>query len=181
MNVHASCPFPAGRFSRQKSRHQAGSQCGRRILYYDKGYDPRQSAQADPCICGAADAGQLVPAVLQSGRYHHRGPLCGRGSAGRCGQRGRFELSGAGLCERHRLRLFHPHLVDFRRKGLQGDAPLHCQHRVAFHLLCGGADHCHCGADPLGAGVDEHPGKHHRPCGYLYPHHFCRHPLHPAL
>ena len=35
-----SCPFPAGRFSRQKSRHQAGSQCGRRILYYDKGYDP---------------------------------------------------------------------------------------------------------------------------------------------
>ena len=176
-----SCPFPAGRFSRQKSRHQAGSQCGRRILYYDKGYDPRQSAQADPCVCGAADAGQPVPAVLQSGRYHHRGPLCGRGSAGRCGQRGRFELSGAGFCERHRLRFFHPHLVDFRRKGLQGDAPLHCQHRVAFHLLCGGADHCHCGADPLGAGVDEHPGKHHRPCGYLYPHHFCRHPLHSAL
>ena len=33
----------------------------------------------------------------------------------------------------------------------------------------------------LGAGVDEHPGKHHRPCGYLYPHHFCRHPLHSAL
>ena len=30
---------------------------------------------------------------------------------------------------------FHPHLVDFRRKGLQRDAPLHCQHRVAFHLL----------------------------------------------
>ena len=55
------------------------------------------------------------------------------------------------------------------------------QYRVAFHLLCGGADHCHCGADPLGAGVDEHPGKHHRPCGYLYPHHFCRHPLHSAL
>ncbi len=32
-----------------------------------------------------------------------------------------------------------------------------------------------------GAGVDEHPGRYHRPCGYLYPHHFCRHPLHPAL
>ena len=26
-------------------------------------------------------------------------------------------------------------------------------------FFCGGADHCHCGADPLGAGVDEHPRK----------------------
>ena len=37
------------------------------------------------------------------------------------------------------------------------------------------------GYDPAGAGVDEHPGRYHRPCGYLYPHHFCRHPLHSAL
>ena len=114
-----------------------------------KGYDSGQPAEADPCLCGAADAGQPVPAVLQSGRYHHRGPLRGRGSAGSGGQRGRPELSGAGLCQRHRLRLFHPHLVDLRREGLQGDAPLHRQYRVAVHRFCHGAHHRYGGHDPV--------------------------------
>ena len=68
-----------------------------------------------------------------------------------------------------------------RRPRPPRDAPLHRQYRVAVHRFCHGAHHRYGGYDPSGAGVDEHPGRYHRPCGYLYPHHFCRHPLHPAL
>ena len=32
-----------------------------------------------------------------------------------------------------------------------------------------------------GAGVDQHPGQHHRHCRHLHPHHLLGHPLHPPL
>ena len=155
--------------------------CGQEVYFHDQRYDAGQPAEAAACLCCAADAGQPVPAVLQSGRYHHRGAVRGRGSAGSGRQRGRPELSGAGLCQRHCLRLFHPHLMDLRCPRPPRDAPLHRQYRVAVHRFCHGAYHRYGGNDPSGAGVDEHPGRYHRPCGYLYPHHFCRHPLHAAL
>ncbi len=34
------------------------------------------------------------------------------------GSVGGLKLSGAGLCQRHCLRLFHPHLLDLRCQGL---------------------------------------------------------------
>ena len=92
---------------------------------YDQRYDPGPAAAADFAVFGADDAGQPVPAVLQHGRHHHRGPLCRGGGAGCRGQRGRPELPGAGLCERHRLRLCHPAGPLLRRPGRRGDAPLH--------------------------------------------------------
>ena len=82
----------------------------------------------------------------------------GRGSAGSGRQRGRPELSGAGLCQRHCLRLFHPHLMDLRCPRPPRDAPLYRQYRVAVHRFCHGAYHRYGGNDPSGAGVDEHPG-----------------------
>ena len=148
---------------------------------YDKRHDTGQPAQAHPCLCGAADAGQSVPAVLQSGRYHHRGPFRGRGCAGGGGQRGRPELSGAGLRQRHRLRLLHPHLVDLRREGLPRDAALHRQYRLAEPLFRRRAHGGDGGPDPGGAGLDQHPRQHHRHRGHLHPHHLLGHPLHPAV
>ena len=47
------------------------------------------------------------------------------------GQCGWSELSGAGLCQWHCLRFFHPHLMDIRGERLCGDAPLHRQCRLA--------------------------------------------------
>ena len=149
--------FPAGRFSRQKCEHPSFL-CGQEVYFHDQRYDAGQPAEAAACLCCAADAGQPVPAVLQSGRYHHRGAVRGRGSAGSGRQRGRPELSGAGLCQRHCLRLFHPHLMDLRCPRPPRDAPLHRQYRVAVHRLCHGAYHRYGGNDPSCAGVDEHPG-----------------------
>ena len=47
--------------------------------------------------------------------------------------------------------------------------------------VCGGAHGGHRGAHPRRAGVDQHPGQHHRHCRHLHPHHLLGHPLHPSL
>ena len=122
------------------------------------GSDAGQVLAGDPAVFLPPGAGESVPAVLCPGGHHHRGAVRGRGSAGSGRQRGRPELSGAGLCQRHCLRLFYPHLMDLRCPRPPRDAPLHRQYRVAVHRLCHGAHHRYGGYDPAGAGVDEHPG-----------------------
>ena len=52
---------------------------------YDKRHDHRKNNAHAGAVYGAACAGKSVPADLQRGRQHHRGPFCGKGSAGSSG------------------------------------------------------------------------------------------------
>ena len=89
---------------------------------HDKGFDKRNSAQSDPAVYAAAGVGELVPAVLRLGRYHHCRALLRRQrpGVGRVYQFGK--LSDFGIRDRGLQRVCDPDRAVVRRAGLFCDA-----------------------------------------------------------